>query len=80
MPELAIASEYQRGQRFAQRLLEDRLAAQALDHQRRRDLPLAEAGQFELAAERAGALLDAALHLVGLDLDLQAHARVARAR
>ena len=37
------------GQRFAHRLLEHRLAADALDHERRRHLALAEAGELELA-------------------------------
>ena len=63
-------------ERAPQRLVEDRLAAEPADHDRRRHLALAEAGHAHLAAELARGLLDAALDLLGRDLRLDAHARL----
>ena len=61
-------------QRAAQRLVEHRLAAELADHDGRRNLALAKAGNAQLAAELAGGLLDAALDFVGGHLGLHAHA------
>ena len=58
------------GQRVADRLLEHGAEAEPLDHQRRRRLALAEAGQPHLAGEAAGGALDALLDVLGRDLDL----------
>ena len=74
IPAASIASTYQLAERRAQRLVEDRLAAEAADHDGRRYLALAEAGDAQLAAELAGGLLHAALDLFGGDLGLHAHA------
>jgi hypothetical protein len=63
-------------ERSADGLVEDGLAADALDHDRGRHLALAEAGHLEVAAERAGGLLDAAGDLVGAHLGFDAHARL----
>ena len=49
------------GQRVADRLLEHGAEAEPLDHQRRRRLALAEAGQPHLAGEAAGGAVDALL-------------------
>ena len=48
------------GQRVAQRLLDHRLAADALDHELRRHLALAEAGQLHLAGELLRGAVDLA--------------------
>ena len=76
IPATSIASTYQAPSDVAQRLVEHVLAAQPADHDRRRDLALAEAGDLQLAAELAGSLLHAALNLCGSDLGLDAHARL----
>src|SRR5262249_1974508 len=65
-------------ERVADGFLEDRLAADPLDHERRWDLALAKAWELQLPAELAGPALDAILDLRGLDLDLQSHPRVAQ--
>ena len=64
------------GDRLADRLVEDRFAPDALDDHRRRDLALAEAGDAQVAAERAGGDGDALLDLGGGHLGLHAHARL----
>ena len=63
-------------ERAAQRLVEHRLAAEPADHDRRRHLALAKAGDPHLAPELAGGLLDAALDLLGGHLGVDAHARL----
>ena len=63
-------------ERAANRLVEDRVAAQPADHDRRRHLALAEAGYAHLAAELARGLLDAPLDLLGSDFGLDADARL----
>ena len=65
------------GERAAHGLVEHGLAPDALDHDLRRDLALAEAGDLQLLADLAGGALHLALERGALDLDLQAHARVA---
>ena len=63
-------------ERPADGLVEDGLAADALDDDRRRDLALAEAGHPQVAADGARGPLDGALDLLGRDLRLDAHARL----
>ena len=63
-------------ERRAQRLVEDRLAAETSDHDRGRNLALAESGDAHLATELAGSLLEAALNLLGRNLGIDAHARL----
>ena len=60
-------------ERASQRLVEHGLAPEPADHDRRRNLALAEARHPHLPAELAGRLLKAALHLLGGDLGLDAH-------
>ena len=62
------------GQTAADRLVEDRLAADALDDDGRRNLAGAKAGDLHLAAELARLRLQRALDLLGGDLDVDAHA------
>ncbi len=64
------------GEGVADGFLEHRLAADALDHQRRRHLAAAKTWELELAPELARLLLEATLDLPGGNLDLQAHTRV----
>ena len=64
------------GQRVADRLLQHRLEAEPLDHQRRRRLALAEARQPHLFRHRPGRARDRPLDVFGGDLDLDADARV----
>ena len=61
-------------------LVEDRLAAEPTDHDRRRHLALAESRDAHLAAELARGLLDAPLDLLGRDFRLDAHARLGQLR
>ena len=63
------------GQRLADRLLEDGAEAEPLDHQRRRRLALAEARHAASPARGRGRRADAALDLLGRDLDLDPDAR-----
>ncbi len=74
IPAPSMASTYQRAERVAQRLVEDRLAAQLPDDDRRRHLALAKARDAQLAAELASGLQEAALNLLGGHLGLHAHA------
>ena len=57
-------------ERVAERLLDDGLAADPLDHHLRRNLALAEAGHLHLAGERLGGAVDALCDEVGLDRDV----------
>ena len=61
-------------ERLADRLVEHRLAADALDDDRRRRLAGAEAGHAHVAREQLGGLRHAALDLRGADLRLHAYA------
>jgi hypothetical protein len=61
-------------------LVEDRLAAEPTDHDRRRHLALTESRDAHLAAELARGLLDAPLDLLGRDFRLDAHARLGQLR
>ena len=63
-------------ERLAHRLVEHRLAADALDHDRRRRLAGAEAGHADVARQQLRGLRHAALDLAGADLGLDAHARL----
>ena len=76
MPAMSIASTYQLAERAAHCLVEHRLAPEASDHDRRRDLPLAEAGDPHRAPELPGGLVDPALDFVGRHLGLHAHPRL----
>ena len=62
--------------RVADRLVEHGLAADALDHDGRRRLAGAEAGDADVAGEGARGLRDALLDLGGGHLGLHAHARL----
>ena len=64
------------GESVAERLLEHRWTADALHHDLRGHLPLAEARRLEVLAERHGGVLERMLDRARLDLDLHAHARV----
>ena len=64
------------GQAAADGLVEDRLAADALDDDGRRDLAGAKTGNLHLASELARLRLQRALDLLGGDLDVDAHARL----
>jgi hypothetical protein len=61
-------------ERGAHGLVQDTLAADAADDDRRRHLALAEPRDAQVLAERARGLLDAALDLLGRDLRLDADA------
>ncbi len=61
-------------ERAAHRLVEDGLATDALDDDRRRDLALAEAGHPHVLAERIRGALERALDLLGGHLGLDANA------
>jgi hypothetical protein len=63
-------------ERPAHGLVEDRVAPDAADDDRRRDLALAEAGHAQVAPDPARGLLETALHLGRGDLGLHAHARL----
>ena len=78
--EARIASAYQPPSAVANGLVEHRLAADALQYQRRGHLALAKPGQFQLAPEPAGGALEARLDLRGRYLHVHAHARVRAAR
>ena len=66
------------GEPAADGLVEDRLAPEALDDDRRRDLALAKARELHLAPELARLHLERALHLLGSDLGFDAHARMGK--
>ncbi len=57
-------------------LLQDGLAPDTLDHQRRGHLAASKARELQLAGELAGLVLDAHLELPGGHLHLQAHPRL----
>ena len=76
IPASSIASTYQLPSALAQRLVEHRLAAEAADHDGRRNLALAEAGHAHLAPELARGLLHAALDFLGRDLGLDPNSRL----
>ena len=59
------------------RLRVDALLAEPRDEHRRRDLPLAEAGDLDALGQIRHRVLDGVLHLVGRDVDRQAHAVLA---
>ena len=62
-------------ERAAKRFVEHRLAAEAADHHRWRDLPLAESRDSHLPPELARCLLEAALNLLRGHLRVDADAR-----
>ena len=64
------------GQPVAKRLLDDRLAADPLDHQLRRHLALAKAGHLHLAGERRRGAVDALGERLGLDRDVDLDPRL----
>ena len=70
----AIASAYQRGQVLAHRLVEHLLAAEALQHDRRRHLALAEAGVLGAVDEVAERVLEVVLDPLRVEHHLEPRA------
>ena len=67
---------YAAGERALECLGQHRLAAELLDHHLRRHLALAEARQLHVLAELPRGALDAALNVLGIDVDFDADPRV----